>query len=75
MTGDDRRAAVRHRTSRCTSHHGGPRDQQARSRQGAGSGRGCGRRGGGRTLPGTGHNVPREAPAAFARAVVDADHL
>ena len=28
-----------------------------------------------RTLPGIGHNVPQEAPAAFARAVVDADRL
>ncbi len=28
-----------------------------------------------RTLPGIGHNVPQEAPAAFAQAVVDADHL
>ncbi|MFF8938520.1 alpha/beta fold hydrolase [Streptomyces paradoxus] len=28
-----------------------------------------------RTLPGIGHNVPQEAPEAFARAVVDADHL
>ncbi|MCZ4605902.1 alpha/beta hydrolase [Streptomyces sp. Lzd4kr] len=28
-----------------------------------------------RTLAGIGHNVPQEAPAAFARAVIDADHL
>jgi pimeloyl-ACP methyl ester carboxylesterase len=28
-----------------------------------------------RTLPGIGHNVPQEDPAAFAQAVVDADHL
>ncbi|MFJ4722102.1 alpha/beta fold hydrolase [Streptomyces luteogriseus] len=28
-----------------------------------------------RILPGVGHNVPQEAPAAFARAVVDADRL
>lgn len=28
-----------------------------------------------RTLAGIGHNVPQEAPAAFAQAVVDADHL
>ncbi|WP_033347428.1 alpha/beta fold hydrolase [Kitasatospora aureofaciens] len=28
-----------------------------------------------RTLPGIGHNVPQEAPTAFAQAVVDADHL
>ncbi|WP_031109360.1 alpha/beta fold hydrolase [Streptomyces sp. NRRL S-146] len=28
-----------------------------------------------RTLPGVGHNVPQEAPAAFAQAVVDADRL
>ncbi|WP_052863269.1 alpha/beta fold hydrolase [Streptomyces niger] len=28
-----------------------------------------------RTLKGIGHNLPQEAPAAFARAVVDADHL
>jgi pimeloyl-ACP methyl ester carboxylesterase len=28
-----------------------------------------------RTLPGIGHNVPQEAPEAFARAVVDAGHL
>ncbi|MFF4573978.1 alpha/beta fold hydrolase [Streptomyces sp. NPDC001410] len=28
-----------------------------------------------RTLTGIGHNLPQEAPTAFARAVVDADHL
>ncbi|MGW2636967.1 alpha/beta fold hydrolase [Streptomyces sp. NPDC001348] len=28
-----------------------------------------------RTLPDTGHNLPQEAPAAFAQAVIDADHL
>jgi pimeloyl-ACP methyl ester carboxylesterase len=28
-----------------------------------------------RILPGIGHNVPQEAPEAFARAVVDAHHL
>ncbi|MDT0466384.1 alpha/beta fold hydrolase [Streptomyces gibsoniae] len=28
-----------------------------------------------RTLTGIGHNVPQEAPTAFARAVIDADHL
>ncbi|WP_416968760.1 alpha/beta fold hydrolase [Streptomyces sp. 4F14] len=28
-----------------------------------------------RTLPGIGHNLPQEAPAAFARAVVDATRL
>ncbi|MDN0198335.1 alpha/beta hydrolase [Streptomyces sp. S.PNR 29] len=28
-----------------------------------------------RTLPGIGHNVPQEAPADFARAVIDAYHL
>ncbi|MGI5466998.1 alpha/beta fold hydrolase [Streptomyces sp. CA-132043] len=28
-----------------------------------------------RTLKGIGHNLPQEAPAAFVRAVVDADHL
>ncbi len=28
-----------------------------------------------RTLPEVGHNVPQEAPEAFVRAVVDADHL
>ncbi|CAL9521378.1 Haloalkane dehalogenase [Streptomyces sp. enrichment culture] len=28
-----------------------------------------------RTLPGIGHNVPQEAPEAFAQAVVDAGHL
>ncbi|PSR66582.1 alpha/beta hydrolase [Nocardia sp. MDA0666] len=28
-----------------------------------------------RTLPGVGHDVPQEAPAAFAQAVIDADHL
>ena len=28
-----------------------------------------------RTLAGIGHNVPQEAPTAFAQAVVDADHL
>ncbi|MEV5912781.1 alpha/beta fold hydrolase [Streptomyces chartreusis] len=28
-----------------------------------------------RTLAGIGHNVPQEAPAAFAQAVIDADHL
>ncbi|MFF4554577.1 alpha/beta fold hydrolase [Streptomyces sp. NPDC001422] len=28
-----------------------------------------------RPLAGIGHNVPQEAPAAFARAVVDVDHL
>jgi pimeloyl-ACP methyl ester carboxylesterase len=28
-----------------------------------------------RLLPGIGHNVPQEAPDAFARAVIDADHL
>jgi pimeloyl-ACP methyl ester carboxylesterase len=28
-----------------------------------------------RTLLGVGHNVPQEAPAAFARAVVDVDHF
>ncbi|MFJ7292796.1 alpha/beta fold hydrolase [Streptomyces collinus] len=28
-----------------------------------------------RTLPGVGHNVPQEAPEAFAQAVVDAGHL
>ncbi|MEU0172155.1 alpha/beta hydrolase [Streptomyces massasporeus] len=28
-----------------------------------------------RALPGIGHNVPQEAPAAFAQAVVDADRL
>ncbi|MFC5219283.1 alpha/beta fold hydrolase [Streptomyces coerulescens] len=28
-----------------------------------------------RTLAGVGHNVPQEAPAAFAQAVIDADHL
>ncbi|MFF2951730.1 alpha/beta fold hydrolase [Kitasatospora sp. NPDC057965] len=28
-----------------------------------------------RTLPEVGHNVPQEAPAAFARAVLDADRL
>ena len=28
-----------------------------------------------RVFPGIGHNVPQEAPEAFARAVVDADHL
>ena len=28
-----------------------------------------------RVFPGIGHNVPQEAPQAFARAVVDADHL
>jgi pimeloyl-ACP methyl ester carboxylesterase len=28
-----------------------------------------------RFFPGIGHNVPQEAPEAFARAVVDADHL
>ncbi|MFD5946321.1 hypothetical protein ACFWAZ_13810 [Streptomyces collinus] len=27
------------------------------------------------TLPGIGHNVPQEAPEAFAQAVVDAGHL
>lgn len=28
-----------------------------------------------RTLPGVGHNVPQEAPTAFARAVIDVDHF
>ncbi|WP_333739274.1 alpha/beta fold hydrolase [Streptomyces sp. IBSBF 2806] len=28
-----------------------------------------------RTLPGVGHNLPQEAPAAFARAVVDVDRF
>ncbi|MEU3878193.1 alpha/beta hydrolase, partial [Streptomyces sp. NPDC029704] len=28
-----------------------------------------------RTLPGIGHNLPQEAPTAFARAVVDVDHF
>jgi len=28
-----------------------------------------------RTLTGIGHNLPQEAPAAFAQAVVDADRL
>jgi pimeloyl-ACP methyl ester carboxylesterase len=28
-----------------------------------------------RTLQGIGHNLPQEAPTAFAQAVVDADHL
>ncbi|WP_042430935.1 alpha/beta fold hydrolase [Streptacidiphilus anmyonensis] len=28
-----------------------------------------------RTLPGIGHNVPQEAPTAFAQAVVDVDHF
>lgn len=28
-----------------------------------------------RTLPGVGHNLPQEAPTAFAQAVVDADRL
>ncbi len=28
-----------------------------------------------RTLSGVGHNLPQEAPTAFAQAVVDADHL
>ncbi|MEU5387154.1 alpha/beta fold hydrolase [Kitasatospora cineracea] len=28
-----------------------------------------------RVLAGTGHNAPQEAPAAFARAVLDAEHL
>ncbi|GAA2154860.1 alpha/beta hydrolase [Kitasatospora kazusensis] len=28
-----------------------------------------------RTLSGIGHNLPQEAPSAFAQAVVDADHL
>jgi pimeloyl-ACP methyl ester carboxylesterase len=28
-----------------------------------------------RTLLGIGHNLPQEAPTAFAQALVDADHL
>ena len=28
-----------------------------------------------RVLPGVGHNVPQEAPEAFAAAIVDVDHL
>lgn len=28
-----------------------------------------------RTLPGIGHNLPQEAPAAFAQAVIDVDHF
>ncbi|MEB3963545.1 alpha/beta hydrolase [Streptomyces kunmingensis] len=28
-----------------------------------------------RTIPDTGHNLPQEAPTAFAQAVIDADHL
>ncbi|MFJ6217208.1 alpha/beta fold hydrolase [Streptomyces sp. NPDC092296] len=28
-----------------------------------------------RTLPGIGHNVPQEAPTAFAQAVIDVDHF
>jgi pimeloyl-ACP methyl ester carboxylesterase len=28
-----------------------------------------------RILPGIGHNVPQEAPGAFAQAIVDADGL
>jgi pimeloyl-ACP methyl ester carboxylesterase len=28
-----------------------------------------------RTVPGVGHNLPQEAPTAFARAVIDVDHF
>lgn len=28
-----------------------------------------------RTLKGIGHNVPQEAPTAFAQAVIDVDHF
>jgi pimeloyl-ACP methyl ester carboxylesterase len=28
-----------------------------------------------RVLTGIGHNVPQEAPEAFAKAVIDVDHL